>query len=181
MNIKKIIKGLYPKPLKIKEIGVGSVVKFPRKIQGARAINIGDDVIIQSGSWLATFSKYEDQNFAPNIKIGSNIRIGRQFMLTAIDSIEIGDGCLFSEQVFISDHYHMATPQATPPHKQPLASKGPVKIGKNCFLGIRACVFSGVTLGDYCVVGANSVVTKSFPAYSIIAGAPARLVGNNNL
>jgi acetyltransferase-like isoleucine patch superfamily enzyme len=55
-------------------------------------------------------------------------------------------------------------------------SKGPVRIGRGTFLGYGSRVLTGVTLGDHCVVGANAVVNRSFPAYSMIAGSPARLI-----
>ncbi len=68
--LKKFIKKLYPAPIGIKKIGKYSVILFPRRIQGAGEIEIGENVIIQSNSWVATFSTYEDQTFKPNIKIG---------------------------------------------------------------------------------------------------------------
>lgn len=175
-SFKAVIKRLYPAPLGIKMMGASSVILLPRRIQGAKNIEVGDHVVIQANSWIATYSKYEDQKFTPRIKIGNNVKIGRSFFLTATDLVDIGDGCLFSEQVFISDNFHNTAPSTVPPHAQRLGSKGAVRIGKNCFIGVRACIFSGVTLGDYCVVGANAVVTKSFPARSVIAGSPAVLI-----
>ena len=47
-------------------------------------------------------------------------------------------------------------------------------IGNGCFIGCNAIILAGVTLGDYTIVGAGAVVTKSFPAYSILVGNPAR-------
>ncbi|WP_345934273.1 acyltransferase [Granulicella sp. WH15] len=60
--------------------------------------------------------------------------------------------------------------------KQALESKGPIRIGRNCFLGYRAAVLPGVTLGEGCVVGINAVVTRSFPAHSMLAGVPAKVI-----
>jgi lipopolysaccharide O-acetyltransferase len=65
--------------------------------------------------------------------------------------------------------------------QQALISKGPVTIGRRCFLGFRVAVMPGVTLGEHCVVGANSTVTRSFPAYSMIGGSPARLLKTYSL
>ena len=174
--LKKILLKLYPKPLGIGTCGRGSIVMIPRKIQGASSIHIHENTIIGRRSWIGAFQKYGDQYFEPIIKIMADVRIGSGFILTAVDSIVIENGCLISESVFISDHSHGTTPGVEPPTTQPLASKGPVKVGRHCFLGIRSVIMPGVTLGDYCVVGANSVVTHSFPAGSVIAGAPAKLV-----
>lgn len=173
---KNIAISIYPRPWKLKEIGRNSLILFPRRLEGARAISIGKNVIINSHGWIAAIEHYGVQTFHPAIIIGDHVRIGRNVIITAIDIVNIGEGCLFSEQIFISDHAHSAIPGPLPPARQPLVSSGPVKIGRHCFIGIRAVIMSGVTLGDYCVVGANSVVTRSFPAGSVIAGAPAKLL-----
>lgn len=53
---------------------------------------------------------------------------------------------------------------------------GEIIIGNNCFIGARSVILLGVTLGDNCIVGCGSVVTKSFPAGSVVAGNPAKLI-----
>jgi acetyltransferase-like isoleucine patch superfamily enzyme len=54
--------------------------------------------------------------------------------------------------------------------------KGSINIGDNCWLGASAIIMPNVTLGEFCIVAANSYVNKSFPAFSIIGGNPAGLI-----
>lgn len=53
------------------------------------------------------------------------------------------------------------------------------RIGRRCFIGARSIILPGVTIGDHCIVGSGSVVTKDMPANSIIAGNPARILRSN--
>ena len=81
-----------------------------------------------------------------------------------------------SEYVYVSDGAHGLDPKGGPIMKQDLESKGPVRLGKNCFVGFGVSILPGVVLGDHCIVGTRAVVTRSFPAYSMLAGSPAKLI-----
>jgi lipopolysaccharide O-acetyltransferase len=159
------------------KIGLNSFFEKPKKLDGPQYIEIKDNSSIGHSSWLGAFDKYSNQSFTPNIIISNNVRIGNYACITAINEILIKDGCLLSEYIYISDHYHGFDPMLNlSPKDQPLFSKGKVEIGENTFVGFRATILSGVKLGKNCVVGSHSVVTKSFPDYSMIAGSPARLI-----
>ena len=158
-------------------LSAGASLKEPLRIGGDQYISIGRNSLIGKKIWLEAFDKYLGQVFTPEITIGENVYIGNYACITAINSIKIGNGCLISEYVYISDHSHGVNPGSQlRPSLQNLNSKGPVLIGENTFLGFRVCVLPGVQLGKNCVVGANSVVTKSFPDNSMIGGIPAKLI-----
>ncbi|MCX6266787.1 MAG: DapH/DapD/GlmU-related protein [Bacteroidetes bacterium] len=53
---------------------------------------------------------------------------------------------------------------------------GSVNVGNHCWLGASVIIMPNVSLGDYCIVAANSFVNKSFPSFSIIGGNPAKLI-----
>lgn len=169
------------RPRGLASAGSGMSIAFPRIVRGRAHIAIGTNSHVSSNSWIECFVRYGEDNFDPRIEIGDNVQIGRFLTLTAITNIRIGNGCLFSEHVYISDHAHdVFGIEDTPLVQRRLLAKGPVTIGDFCFLGFRAIVMPGVNLGNRCVVGAGSVVTKSFPDGSVVAGVPARLIRNLN-
>ena len=172
----KYKKSLINRPLGLKSIGSNSIVRRPRILWGRERIHIGDNCIVMPHSIMQAVVEYEGKRYDSAIYIGDDVYIGRHVYLTAAQGIIISNGCVLSEHVYITDEHHGFNPLAGPIMKQTLECKGPVVIGPNCFLGYRVAVMPGVTLEEWCIVGANSVVTRSFPAYSMIAGSPARLI-----
>jgi acetyltransferase-like isoleucine patch superfamily enzyme len=95
-------------------------------------------------------------------------------MIDACGFVEIGDHNMFGPGVYVTDSDHTVLPQrwvADCPMQV-----GRVVIGNGCWVGARSVILKNVALGDRCVVAAGAVVTKSFPARSVIMGIPARLV-----
>jgi len=172
---KRLAKRVLYRP-KLGALGENSLMVTPRKLLNPERIFVGRDVIVYGHSIIFPLIEYQSQRFDSRIVIGDDVYIGKFAQLHAIDRIELGRGCVLSEYVYISDSAHGIDPKAGLIMKQRLQSKGPVLLGENCFLGFGVRVMPGVTLGDWCVVGAGSVVTKSFPAYSMIAGVPAQLI-----
>lgn len=145
-------------------------------MDGNGFISIGERTFIQHHAWLSATTSYAGESYQPEIVIGNDVYIGDFSSIIAINRVTIEDGCVLSNYVYISDSAHGIDPAKGSIMHQKLFSKGGVRIGRSTFIGYRVCVMPGVTLGEHCVVGANAVVTKSFPAYSMLAGVPAQLV-----
>jgi acetyltransferase-like isoleucine patch superfamily enzyme len=82
-------------------------------------------------------------------------------------------------KVFITDNSHGSFTREQldiRPNYRPLISKGPVIIEENVWIGEMVCIMPGVTIGRGSIIGANAVVTKSIPPYSIAAGVPAKVI-----
>jgi acetyltransferase-like isoleucine patch superfamily enzyme len=117
-----------------------------------------------------------DGRFKGELEIGDDVWFSPGCTLAVHDSVSIGSNCVFAEYVSIHDNNH-----AGGALEQPLAGRGfdtaPVRIGRNVWVGAKATILMGVTIGDNAIVGANSVVTGDVPAGTTVAGAPARELG----
>jgi maltose O-acetyltransferase len=163
----------YPLRYKGMKIGINSFVHPFCDILfvNFKGIIIGDNVLIGRWSWFSNVGGVDHA-----IKIGSNCKVGRNFVCHSAKRITIGDGCLISYSVSILDHNHKFIFDKSPVLTG-IDDPEEITIGKNTFIGAHSFILKGVTIGENSVVGSNSVVNNSFPSHSIIAGSPARLIG----
>ena len=162
-----------------KSIGKGCHIEKMRSLIGAKNITIGENCSIGINAQLTAHESFRDYRFTPQITIGSGVDLGDYIHVTAINSITICDGVLTGRWVTISDHSHghvVPEEMHLAPNGRELFSKGSVYIGKNVWIGDKASILAGVTIGEGCIIGANSVVTKDIPPYSVVVGSPARVV-----
>lgn len=165
-------------------IGSNSNFGHLNQIVGGGNIFIGEHVWIGEGTCLAAWDSYGQQTFTPRIDIHDNAIIGPFAHITAIDHITIGKGTLTGKYITITDNSHGCYETADNvigrPAERPLFSKGPVSIGENVWIGDKAVILPGVTIGDYAVIGANAVVTKDVPPFCVAGGNPARIIKSIN-
>ena len=109
-----------------------------------------------------------------HVEIGNNTVINRFTYLDGRFPLKIGNNVNVSHYTLIQTLSH--DPQAPDFH----GVIGPVTIGDHVWIGARATILPGVTLGEGCVIGAGAVVTKSIPPYSIAVGNPARVIKERN-
>jgi acetyltransferase-like isoleucine patch superfamily enzyme len=109
------------------------------------------------------------------VDIGDFVFIGAGSEIDAADSITIGAHTLLAPGVFITDHTHNAARGLRLDEQG--NRNGAVVIGSDVWLGARSIVMHGVTIGDGAIVGAGAVVTKDVAPYAIVAGVPARVIG----
>ena len=135
----------------------------------AGRLEIGEHSLLEPNVWLTTGDSGQ-------IRIGAGTFLNIAVMVASVDMVEIGDHCMFANGCFITDANHRFDDLETPVTWQGFSTKGPTRIGDNVWCGANVAVTSGVTVGERCVIGANSVVNSDLPPYSIAAGAPAKVL-----
>jgi len=108
-----------------------------------------------------------------NITIGNNFFANYDCVILDVCAVEFGDDVMLAPGVHIYTATHPLDPAA---RKSRLEYGRPVRIGSNVWIGGRAVICPGVTIGDNCVIGAGSVVTRDIPAGTVAAGSPARVI-----
>jgi len=161
-------------------------VSFSRDMTtlGEERIFIGAGTHFGEHTFLTAWEKTcAGGDFHPEIHIGRNCNFGAWNHITAINRIEIGDNLLTGKWVTITDNNHgesdIETLQ-TAPLMRMMTTKGPVVIGNNVWIGDKATILSGVTIGEGSIIAANAVVTKDVPAFSVVAGNPAKIIKQVN-
>ena len=112
------------------------------------------------------------------ISLGDRVHLGARCTLWAGPSngtIRIEEDALFGPEVLITAANYRF--QGGAPVREQTMQEGHVVIGRDVWLGARVTVLPGVTIGDGCIVGAGSVVSKDLPPYSLAAGVPAKIFG----
>jgi len=173
--LKKLAKNILYRP-RLGKMGADSVIMLPRWLHNKKHVEIGENCVVGRFAVINAVTQYENIRYDPKISIGDDVYIGGYSQLHCMNNLTLEQGVVLSEHVYISDISHGFAPDKGLIMQQELECKGPVYIGEHTFIGYGVSIMPGVSLGLRCIVGTRSVVTRSFPPYSMVAGSPARLV-----
>ena len=132
-------------------------------------LEVGAGVLFEPGVWVTGPGP-------ARIRIGEGTFLNRNVMVAAVELVEIGANCMFANGCFVTDGNHRFDDPELPVPWQGFTTKGPTRVGDNVWCGANVVITSGVTVGERCVIGANSVVTQDLPPFSIAAGIPASVL-----
>jgi len=114
-----------------------------------------------------SINKFCNFNILGRVILGNNVLFNNYSSLNCFEEIQIGDDTWLGEGVRLYDHNHQYKNINVPFTSQGY-STGPIKIGRNVWIGSNTIILQNVTIGDNCVIGANNIIFKSVPKDTII-------------
>jgi acetyltransferase-like isoleucine patch superfamily enzyme len=158
-----------------KSLGRGSVIRRPMLICNADCIEIADHVSIRDGVRLQAVR--DPYGRTPLLTIGPHTLIEQGVQIVCHSRVTIGQNVSITGRCAIVDVTHPYADINIGNIGAEIADDDSfVEIEDGAFLGYGAVILPNVRVGKRAVVGANSVVTRDVPAFSIVAGAPAKIV-----
>ena len=152
--------------------GGGNYVGLDVKIVNRGYIKIGRNVIVRPSTCI-----YANENKSI-VNLNDGVEIGNHSTISSINEVVFEKNVLTGPHVFVSDHNHEYQDVKLPVCKQGIKAQenSRVVIGEGSWLGTNVVIVGKVHVGKHCVIGANSVVTKDIPDYSVAAGIPAKVI-----
>ncbi len=127
---------------------------------------------IGRGSTIHIGARFYDPR---NIEIGDDSIIGEKAVLDGRAKLKIGDHVDFASEVMIYNSQHDIN------HPTFAATDSSVEIGDYVFVGPRAIILPGIKIGKGAIIAAGAIVTKDVPEYAVVAGVPAKIIGERRL
>src|ERR1700733_14212530 len=143
----------------------------------ASRMKIGNSVRIDRGVWINIPGP--SQTGEPTIILENGCGIGRGVQISAKNRFHLERDVIVAGYSFISDHNHAFEDVTVPTAQQGITDGGTIRIEEECWLGFGGtivCSQGELVIGKHSVIGANSMVTRSIPPYSIVSGNPAKIV-----
>jgi acetyltransferase-like isoleucine patch superfamily enzyme len=157
---------------------VGSGLRIERMpyIRGVGEIHIGTQVYLSGRIGIGLSGR--SPSVVPILEIGDGTFIGHECSFNLRHSIRIGRQCLLAGGVVIQDNdgHPIDAEARRAGEPAPESAVAAVTIADGVWIGRRAMILKGVTLGENAIVGAGSVVLHDVPANTIVAGNPARVI-----
>lgn len=153
--------------------GEGSYIDGPRWLHNPSAMEIGEHVRIWHHARLEAICSTPG---ITRLKIGDHSVIQPYVHIGAAHQVTLGKHVMIASNVFITDHDHDLSDPMNPATVNSGLDTAPVHIGDYTWLGEKAMVLKGVTIGQRSVIGAGALVTRDIPPMSIAVGSPARVI-----
>ncbi len=158
-------------------VGPGCFISSIDSIANPDNISVGTNTFFGRLLRLSAIKDYHGRQYDGHIYIGSECSIFSYVYIGAAYCVTIGNHVTIASRVTVLDHDHGIFIPDVSVMVQPLVG-APIHIGDYCWIGEGAVILKGVELGKGCIVGANAVVTQSYPNGSIIGGVPAKIIGH---
>lgn len=129
------------------------------------------------GRWVHVGDENRLRVHEGTLTVGDKCVFGRDNTINTYLDIEIGEGCIIADWVYICDFDHVFEDVTFPIKDQGLI-KSPVRIGPDCWVGTKVTVTRGTFVGPGSVLAANAVVREDVPPMSVVGGVPAKIIKN---
>jgi len=162
---------------RFRSFGDDSVLYKPDWVYGPHQIEIGERVLILAHIWLSAERQTWERAEAA-VTLGDGVAIRPYCTISAADSVEIEDNVVLSAFTTVVDSDHTWRGGREENIVWNPLETSPIRIGRGTWVGERAAILRGSSIGRFCIIGANSVVRGEVPDFSVAVGAPARVVGS---
>ncbi len=136
---------------------------------------IGREAVVRLGRWSWIGHGTRIRAHEGEVEIGAKTVLGQECTISAFQHVSIGRECILADRAMLIDFDHGVSEVERPIRAQGIYKRD-VRVGHNCWIGYGACILRGTTVGDNCVVGTSTVVTRDVPPNAVVGGVPARLL-----